>query len=100
MEHEKGHEMLEEHLSHRLTIDSHADAMLSNYVGILEAGCEVDPFQESYIKLNRYERRDTTMYVDSALPLCPVCGASFDYRRYQFCGRCGQRLEREVDGNT
>ena len=100
MEHEKGHEILKEHLSHRLTIDPHADAMISNYVGLLEVGQEADLFQERYIKLNRYERRDTSMYVDSVLPLCPVCGASFDYHRYQFCGRCGQRLEREPDGNT
>lgn len=95
-----GFEILDDRLSHKLTSDTMTDALAANYAGLLEHIADYNASYEYYIKLNRYERRDTTMYVDSVLPLCPVCGASFDYHRYQFCGRCGQRLEREPDGDT
>lgn len=100
MHQQDGFELLNERLSRRLTSDTKADRLADNYAGLLECITDYNAGYEYYIKLNRYERKDTPMYVDSVLPLCPVCGASFDYHRYQFCGRCGQRLECEPDGNT
>lgn len=48
---------IDEYLNERLTIDSHADKMEENYRGLMEIeGIERDPMQESYIKLNRFER--------------------------------------------
>ncbi len=100
---------IDEYLSERLTNDKTADAVEENYRGLMEIeGIERDPMQESYIKLNRYERRDTPMKpvketyftdtkgIDSYCYRCANCGNRlYTIFTAEFCEKCGQRLQRE-----
>ncbi len=90
---------IDKYLEERLTNDKTADAIESNYRGLMQIeGIERDPMQEQYIKLNRLEKRDTPMKprVETNLCgenfFCPACGRLFYSSMLNFCDKCGQRL--------
>lgn len=94
-----GFEILDDRLSHKLTSDTMTDALAANYAGLLEHIAEYNASYEYYIKLNRYERRDTPMLVDRFC-ICPVCGNALYDENQQFCSNCGQRLRSVNNGDT
>lgn len=94
-----GFKILDDRLSHKLTSDTMTDALAANYAGLLEHIADYNASYEYYIKLNRYERRDTPMLVDRFCT-CPVCGSALYDENQQFCSNCGQRLRSVNNGDT
>ena len=93
---------LEEILQERLTNDKTAEAIESNYKGLLKVeGIKRDRDQEMYIKLAMLERRDTPQkpkaeaYFYGENYFCPSCGSLLYSSMPNFCDRCGQRLKNE-----
>lgn len=91
---------IDEYLEERLTNDKTADAIESNYRGLMEIeGIERDPMQERYIKLNRLEKRDMPMkprvelYFYGENYYCPACGSLLYSSMPIFCDKCGQRIQ-------
>lgn len=91
---------LDEILQERLTNDRTAEAVESNYRGLLEVeGIKRDRDQEMYIKLARLENLYTAKAVRSEKYFyglnyyCPTCGTLLYHTVPAFCDRCGQRLK-------
>ena len=100
---------LEEALSEKLTIDSHARKLEDNYRGLLETpGIERDTEQERYIKLNKLERLMTPQkpyyegdgYDDKGricydTAYCPNCQQDYEvgYDDPKHCKNCGQAID-------
>lgn len=100
---------IEEILSEKLTNDKTAEAVESNYRGLLEVpGTERDIDQERYIKLNKLERLMTPqrpeyeadgyddrgrLIYDTAY--CPNCRQEYEvgYDNPKHCYNCGQALD-------
>ncbi len=93
---------LEDIMSEKLTNDKTAEAVESNYRGLLEApGTERDIEQERYIKLNKLERKSTPepVYLGEKEKITDPKGNT-GYTREYYCPDCFEWLGQSTHSST